>query len=302
MISIKQIKNFLILAETLHFAKAAAHLGISQATLSCEIKMMEKKLGIQLFDRSDKWSIKLTAAGKSYYEGIKNIPNVIQQAEENALKTARGKTGHLSIAVSNITYDYVNIGNICKIMTDRYPEVKLKILDMAHSPNRFECLSNRKADLAIFAGSNNISMPEGLVAKNLMPLEFALAVPKTSALAEKAELKVEDLKNTHFILPPADEAPNLRRSWEEIFMEHCHKLPIVTHEVLGSYGTLQFVAAGLGAGFIFMPKNNIFPDKVVLKKLPVKMNRSLLVGFQENNNSPVIKNFLQILNDNIHDK
>ena len=37
MVSLKQIHNFLVLAETLHFAKAALQLEISQATLSSEI-------------------------------------------------------------------------------------------------------------------------------------------------------------------------------------------------------------------------------------------------------------------------
>lgn len=54
MVSIRQIKNFLVLAEVLHFAKAAAILNISQATLSCEIKKMEQTLGVKLLDRSDK--------------------------------------------------------------------------------------------------------------------------------------------------------------------------------------------------------------------------------------------------------
>ena len=39
MVTIKQISNFLVLAKTLHIAKAAHELGISQATLSGEIKI-----------------------------------------------------------------------------------------------------------------------------------------------------------------------------------------------------------------------------------------------------------------------
>lgn len=302
MVSLKQIQNFLVLAETLHFARAAALLGISQATLSSEIKIMERKLGIQLFDRSDKWAIKLTVAGQSYYTGIKNIPAEIHNAHKNAVKSARGETGQISVAVSTITYDYINLGKICKKMTERYPEVKLKILDMPFALNRFDCLTSGKADAAIFAGSCNLAMPEGFTAKNLMPLEFALALPRKSRLAEIHPLRIEDLKNAHFVLPPVEEAPNLRRAWDQIFMEHCHTLPIVTQEVVGYHGVLQFVAAGLGVGFIFMLRHNLFPDQVVLRKLPIKMNRALLVGYGEHAMSPVMKNFLNLLQETIsHD-
>lgn len=298
MVSIRQIKNFLILAEVLHFAKAASQLKISQATLSCEIKKMEHTLGVQLFDRSDKWAIKLTAAGQSYYEGIKNIPADIAKAQENALKSARGNTGSLSVAVSSVAYDYINIGSICKKMAECYPEVKIKILDMPFARNRFDCLCHGKADVAIFAGNNKLVMPENFTAKSLLSLKVALAVPRKSRLADIKNLTIEDLKNVQFVLPSAEEAPNLRHDWDKIFMEHCHCLPTVTHEVAGFHGTLQFVAAGIGAGFLFMRKHNIYPDKVVLRELPVEMNRSLFAGYREHNPPPVVKNFLRILCEN----
>lgn len=295
MVSLKQIHNFLVLAETLHFAKAALQLEISQATLSSEIKKMEKKLGLQLFDRSDKWSIKLTAAGQSYYSGIKNIPRDIALAHKNAAKSARGETGQLSVAVNSVAYDYINLGNICLRMKQQYPEVNLKVFDMPFTHTRFEYLINGKADVAIFAGSNDLVMPEGFCAKSIIPLNFALAVPRNSRLAKIENLQVNVLKQEHFILPPREEAPNLRKAWDQIFMEHCHSLPIVTQEVAGYHATLQFVAAGLGVGLLFMHKYNLLPEQVILRELPVKMNRSILIGFPEDSNSPVIKNFLRIL-------
>ena len=295
MISIKQIKDFLILAETLHFAKAAVKLGISQATLSSEIKKMEKKLGVKLFDRSDRWEIKLTAAGETYREWIKNVPDDIAKAELEAQKSAHGESGSLTIAVSNIAYDYINLGEVCKKMLQRYPEVKLKIIDMPCSYNRFDCLCHGNADIAIFTGSNNVNLPEGFVAQKLIALDIALAIPRNSRLAEIKDLKIEDLKNIHFVLPPREEAPNLRRAWDELFMQHCHSLPIVTQEIIGYQGTLQFVASGLGAGVVFLRRNKRLPEDIVLRELPITLNRSLLAGLRDGNNSQVGRNFLQLL-------
>ena len=55
MATLKQIHDFLLLAEELHFARAAEKLGISQAALSLEVRKLEHSLGAQLFDRSDRW-------------------------------------------------------------------------------------------------------------------------------------------------------------------------------------------------------------------------------------------------------
>lgn len=299
MISIKQIQNFIVLAETLHFAKAATKLNISQATLSTEIKRLEEDLGFNLFDRSNKWEIKMTIAGATYYNCVKNIPTDIQKAQQEALQSARGENGSLTVAISSIAYDYIDIGVICKKMLQNYPNVKLTIIDMPLSTNRFDSLCHGKADISIFTGSNNITMPDGFTVKSLIALNLALAIPKQNPLANKEKIEIEDLKNVHFVLPPVTEAPNLRKAWDDVFYKHCNTLPIVTQEVVGFRGILQFVSANLGVGFVFMRQKDVDIPDVVFKQLPVTLNRSLLAGFREGTLSPVCQNFLKLLSNNI---
>lgn len=59
---LQQIKNFLSLAEELHFWHTAEKMLITQSALSRQIKALEEELGIQLFERS-KRSVKLAEAG-----------------------------------------------------------------------------------------------------------------------------------------------------------------------------------------------------------------------------------------------
>jgi DNA-binding transcriptional LysR family regulator len=299
MISIKQIQNFIVLAETLHFAKAATKLNISQATLSTEIKRLEDELGFSLFDRSNKWEIKRTIAGETYYNCVKNIPTDIQKAQQEAIQSARGENGSLTVAISSNAYDYIDIGVICKKMLETYPNVKLTIIDMPLSTNRFDSLCHGKADIAIFTGSNKILLPEGFTTKSLISLDVTLAIPRKNPLASKDKIEIEDLKNINFILPPITEAPNLRKAWDEVFLKHCNSLPTVTWEVIGFKGMLQLVSANLGVGFFFTKHNEINVPDVVFKPLPITLNRSLLAGFREGTLSPVCQNFIRLLSTNI---
>jgi len=72
MLDIKQIRYFAVLAETLHFGRAAARLNLSQPPLSRQIAALERELGVALFERSSR-AVTLTRAGKSFQADAKAI-------------------------------------------------------------------------------------------------------------------------------------------------------------------------------------------------------------------------------------
>lgn len=51
---IRQLHYFLMLCKELHFSEAAHKLGISQPTLSQQIRVLEDEVGVPLFDRMGK--------------------------------------------------------------------------------------------------------------------------------------------------------------------------------------------------------------------------------------------------------
>ncbi|MGV3139608.1 LysR family transcriptional regulator [Brevibacillus agri] len=50
----RQLQYFLMLCNELHFSEAAYKLGISQPTLSQQIRVLEDEVGVPLFDRIEK--------------------------------------------------------------------------------------------------------------------------------------------------------------------------------------------------------------------------------------------------------
>ena len=81
MINIDHINEYVILAETLNYSKAAEKAFITQSALSRHIVSIEKSLGVELFDRTTR-VVALTEAGEKTYEAFLDIQARLQELEE----------------------------------------------------------------------------------------------------------------------------------------------------------------------------------------------------------------------------
>ncbi|WP_457851530.1 LysR family transcriptional regulator [Achromobacter xylosoxidans] len=101
---LRHLRYFVVLANELHFTRAAERLHIEQPPLSRAIKELEDELGIVLFDR-DRRGTRLTEAGSSFLQDARRLFNVLEQGRENARAVAAGLRGSLHIAVSDGAID-----------------------------------------------------------------------------------------------------------------------------------------------------------------------------------------------------
>lgn len=62
----EQLQVFKMAAETLNFSEAARRLHLSQPTVSQQIKVLERQLGVELFERAAR-EVRLTPAGSVLY-------------------------------------------------------------------------------------------------------------------------------------------------------------------------------------------------------------------------------------------
>jgi DNA-binding transcriptional LysR family regulator len=79
-VSLENFKIFRDIAQTKRISRGAAMNGISQSAASQLIQQLERRLGAALFDRS-KRPLALTAAGRIYYDGCKDILRRYEQVE-----------------------------------------------------------------------------------------------------------------------------------------------------------------------------------------------------------------------------
>src|ERR1700759_4375179 len=87
---LRQLRDFVTLAEELHYARAAARLGIDQSPLSRRIKEFEATLGIKLFARTSRGT-QLTPHGKfllPWAQAILAAADQIQDLVQSSIASA----------------------------------------------------------------------------------------------------------------------------------------------------------------------------------------------------------------------
>lgn len=114
-----------MVSKELHFTRAAEKLGISQPTLSHQIKTLEQELGYALFNRIGK-KIELTKVGEIVKQEGLNIQSSLQSISSQIKAFANVEIGELKIAVlpGEIT-DLVS--TLCIQFSQLYPNIKVFI-------------------------------------------------------------------------------------------------------------------------------------------------------------------------------
>jgi len=98
------LRRFSVLAEELHFTRAAERLHIEQPPLSRSIKELEGELGVLLFSRNARGT-RLTKAGSILLQDVRRVFTVLEQARENVRAAAAGCLDNLHIALSDGAID-----------------------------------------------------------------------------------------------------------------------------------------------------------------------------------------------------
>lgn len=89
VIELRELRSVGVLADELHFGRAAARLGVTASTLSRRIGALERELGVSLFERTSR-RVALTDAGR---ELATRLPAALRQLDAALAATKASDNG-----------------------------------------------------------------------------------------------------------------------------------------------------------------------------------------------------------------
>ncbi len=195
------LRYFAILAEELHFGRAAERLAITQPPLSSAIKTLEEELGVQLFVRDSK-QVRLTPAGAAFLADVRIILERVSRSKDTARAVASGLAGRLDIGVTGALF-YREVPKVVAAFNAAMPGIDVTLREIASSKQVDALLHG---DLQ--AGFFNAGMaPPPLQWIALTPDPFAVCLPAAHPLAAAPSLSMAQLAHDRFVMFARDVAP-----------------------------------------------------------------------------------------------
>jgi DNA-binding transcriptional LysR family regulator len=240
---LRHLRYFVVLAEELHFGRAARRLSISQPPLSVAIRQLEESVGARLFERNSK-EVRLTPAGAALLSSTRLL---LRQAEEAALEArdvAQGSAGRLRIGFVGAML-YRGLPQALTGFQAQHPAVRITLAELNSGEQITELLHDR-LDLGFIHTSR---IPAELRHVLLVSEPFVACLPAGHRLARRRSVATANLRNEPFVLFSRSASPD----YHERILGICADAgfhPEVRHEVRHWLSVVSLVSQGMGVALV----------------------------------------------------
>lgn len=258
---LKYLRAFSVLAEELHFGRAAERLAVAQPQLSVWIRRLEQDLGVVLFDRTSR-AVRLTDAGHAVHGPILKTLESASLIERAAMLGSSAVVGQVVVGYAGASSRDV-VPPLAKAVRTAEPGIELKLKSLVYGG---------LAPAQVSAGAIDVGFARLPVRdKNVRTRAFAherilVALPEDHPLASAEAVSLKDLAREPFVAFPATIGSNLRDATTRLAFEAGFS-PRVMQEAPDSYAVLSLVAAGVGVSLTLSSVRHINPPGLVYREL-----------------------------------
>ncbi len=287
------LKNFIKLADTLHFTKASEQVFMAQPALSRQIKQLEQSIGAELFKRN-KRNVSLTKAGVYFKQAAQQTLDQLNYAINRTRQIHKGEAGEIRIGYVHSIVQTI-LPRIIKEIRAEFPDVKTVLRELNNN-EQYRDLAEQKLDISF---ATNPIVPENLKSKVFFEDVFVIVLPENHHLLKEKPTNLSAFANENFILPHEIEGSDYVYTVESICLD-AGFFPNVVHHTSSVSSALRLVEAGLG--ITIEPKGSLSGQNLAIKyieldNIPQKVQSTILWNENtEQEHMPVLQLIKRLIN------
>jgi LysR family positive regulator for ilvC len=241
---VRQLRQFVHLAEALHFGRASAASNVSPSALSRGIRQLEAELGAVLFDRDNR-SVALTRQGETFLGWARDVLTGWDVVRHTLQEQSGALQGEVSLYCS-VTASYSFLFELLSRLRRDHPRIELKLHtgDPEHAIARVMAGSE---DIAI--GARPDALPAGLAFRPITRSRLVFIAPAGDPrLRElsRAKPQPQTWAATPMILPES----GLARQRVDRWFRDLGMQPRIYAQVAGNEAIVSMVSLGFGVGVV----------------------------------------------------
>ncbi|WP_405014199.1 LysR family transcriptional regulator [Kitasatospora sp. NBC_01539] len=287
-LALHQLHAFTVLAEELHFGRAAERLGTAQPPLSQQIRRLEARVGHPLFLRGP-GRVSLTPAGEELLPAARRALDDVAVGLRAARRVASGEAGLLRIGFAASLAPTV-LPELLRAFRDLHPGVELEIREMTTAP-QVAALLEGALDVGLLREPPD---EPGLAVRPLLTEGFVAVLPTGHPLAARRVVPVAALAAEPFVLLPRADGPTVHDRIVGVCREAGFE-PRVVQRAVEWQTVAALVAAGFGVSLAPESVRRLrLPGVAYRRTSPAAARTSVAVAWRAGDDRPLPAHFLAV--------
>lgn len=297
LIDIRAWRQFAMVAEELHFGRAALRLNMTQPPLTQAIAGLERQLGVRLFDRT-KRSVQLTPAGAALLPQAQDLVARAMALPEQARAAANGELGLLRVAFVS-TAGFGGLPQWVRTFRAMSPGVRLELTE-ATGDVQLQWLRDGRIDAGIVLHAHDEAAPPDLVRQMIGQEPLWLALPQQHRLAKAEILSFEQVCDAPLVLFPRAILPAIYDGLHARYAA-AGRILNVAQEAIQMQTIVNLVSAELGLAWVPQSVCQLQRAGVVYRELETPREAPTLpicetsIVWPAKQETPVLKRWMQAI-------
>jgi DNA-binding transcriptional LysR family regulator len=263
---VQQARAFLVVAEELHFGRAAKRLHMAQPPLSRLIRQLEADLDGTLFERNTR-HVSLTPQGEALIEPARELVLLAERIKDVVRKSKAGEVGRARIGFAGASVNKA-VGELARQIRRKRPGISLELYSSQFSHVGLEKVLDGSLDLVIGRWD---FLPPGISSRITAVEELLIALPENHPLAACDAVSAEDLADEAWVVLPGGAGATLPNRLNTLAV-NAGFVPRIVQVAPDSWTLVVLVGAGVGISLILSSVRDNVPSRGVVYK-PLKQEQ-----------------------------